>query len=177
MPRRPRIKLTGVPLHIMQRGINREPCFFAEEDYHCYLHWLQKSAADWNCAVHAYVLMTNHVHLLITAERRAAELAGALERRGAITKHAPSLSMLPHADDEALLECTRSVLAQPPDTVVATTGIGFRAWIEAADAAGLASSAERRVGKGRAVECRPRWSPSHDTQDCGGRTQCEGRAA
>ncbi|MDK9705244.1 MAG: transposase [Sulfuritalea sp.] len=56
-------------MHLVQRGINREPCFFAEEDYHCYLHWLQKSAADWNCAVHAYVLMTNHVHLLITAER------------------------------------------------------------------------------------------------------------
>jgi putative transposase len=56
-------------MHLVQRGINREPCFFAEEDYHCYLHWLQKSAADWNCAIHAYVLMTNHVHLLITAER------------------------------------------------------------------------------------------------------------
>jgi putative transposase len=56
-------------MHLVQRGINREPCFFAEEDYHCYLHWLQKSAADWHCAIHAYVLMTNHVHLLITAER------------------------------------------------------------------------------------------------------------
>jgi putative transposase len=56
-------------MHLVQRGINREPCFFAEEDYHCYLHWLQKSAADWGCAIHAYVLMSNHVHLLITAER------------------------------------------------------------------------------------------------------------
>ena len=56
-------------MHLVQRGINREPCFFAEENYHCYLHWLQKSAADWHCAIHAYVLMTNHVHLLITAER------------------------------------------------------------------------------------------------------------
>jgi len=66
MPRRPRIKLAEVPQHVVQRGINREPCFFAEEDYHCYLHWLQKSAADWGCAIHAYVLMTNHVHLLVT---------------------------------------------------------------------------------------------------------------
>ncbi len=66
MPRRPRIKLAEAPQHIVQRGLNREPCFFAEEDYHCYLHWLQKSAADWHCAVHAYVLMTNHVHLLVT---------------------------------------------------------------------------------------------------------------
>ncbi len=53
----------------MQRGINREPCFFAEEDYHCYLHWLQESSADWHCAIHAYVLMTNHVHLLATPEK------------------------------------------------------------------------------------------------------------
>ena len=56
-------------MHLVQRGINREPCFYAEEGYHCYLHWLQKSAADWGCAVHACVLMTNHVHLLVTAER------------------------------------------------------------------------------------------------------------
>jgi putative transposase len=69
MPRRPRIKLAEVPQHVVQRGINREPCFYAEEDYHCYLHWLQKSAADWHCAIHAYVLMTNHVHLLATAEK------------------------------------------------------------------------------------------------------------
>lgn len=69
MPRRPRIKLADIPQHIVQRGINREPCFFAEEDYHCYLHWLEKSAADWHCAIHAYVLMTNHVHLLVTAEK------------------------------------------------------------------------------------------------------------
>jgi putative transposase len=52
----------------VQRGINREPCFFADEDYHCYLHWLEKAAGDWHCAIHAYVLMTNHVHLLLTAE-------------------------------------------------------------------------------------------------------------
>ena len=38
MPRRPRILLADHPLHIVQRGINREPCFFAEEDYQCYLH-------------------------------------------------------------------------------------------------------------------------------------------
>ena len=68
MPRRPRIKLAGIPQHIVQRGINREACFFAEEDYHCTLHWLTKSAADWRCAIHAYVLMTNHVHLLVTPE-------------------------------------------------------------------------------------------------------------
>ena len=69
MPRRPRIKLAEVPQHIVQRGINREPCFFADEDYYCYLHWMRKSAADWHCVIHAYVLMTNHVHLLVTSAR------------------------------------------------------------------------------------------------------------
>ena len=66
MPRRPRIKLAGMPQHLVQRGVNRSPCFFAEEDYHCYLHWLKEAAAKWRCAIHAYVLMTNHVHLLLT---------------------------------------------------------------------------------------------------------------
>jgi len=46
MPRRPRIQLAEVPLHIVQRGINREPCFFAEEDYHCNLHWLREAAQE-----------------------------------------------------------------------------------------------------------------------------------
>lgn len=66
MPRRPRIRVPDLPQHLVQRGVNREPCFFAEEDYHCHLHWLKKSAADCRCAIHAYVLMTNHVHLLVT---------------------------------------------------------------------------------------------------------------
>ena len=52
----------------MQRGVNREPCFFAEEDYGCYLHWLKTAATDYHCAIHAYVLMTNHVHLLVTPD-------------------------------------------------------------------------------------------------------------
>lgn len=83
MPRRPRIKLAEVPQHVVQRGINREPCFFAEEDYHCYLHWLHKSTGDWHCAIHAYVLMTNHVHLLVTAEKPdgIAKLMQAIGRR------------------------------------------------------------------------------------------------
>lgn len=70
-------------MHLVQRGINREPCFFAEEDYHCYLRWLTKSAADWDCAIQAYVLMTNHVHLSITPQRSdgPAKLMQSLGRR------------------------------------------------------------------------------------------------
>jgi len=83
MPRRPRLQLAEVPLHIVQRGINREPCFFAEEDYHCYLHWLEEAARDCRCAIHAYALMTNHVHLLLTptANGSPAKLMQLLGRR------------------------------------------------------------------------------------------------
>ncbi len=66
MPRRTRIHLPGLPLHIVQRGHNRDACFFAEEDYLTYLHWLGEALRESGCALHAYVLMTNHVHLLVT---------------------------------------------------------------------------------------------------------------
>ena len=49
MPRRPRVHLDGVPLHIVQRGHNREPCFFAEEDYHSYRHWLGEALTEADC--------------------------------------------------------------------------------------------------------------------------------
>jgi uroporphyrinogen-III synthase len=76
--------------------------------------------------------------VLVTADRRSGELAAALERRGATVRHAPALSMIPHVDDESLLTATRALVAAPPDVLVATTGVGFRAWVEAADAHGLA---------------------------------------
>ena len=66
MPRRPRIVLPGVPLHLIQRGNNRQACFYADDDYRFYLEWLRTYARDARCAVYAYALMTNHVHLLLT---------------------------------------------------------------------------------------------------------------
>ena len=68
MPRRARLSLPGIPWHIIQRGNNRSVCFYAEEDYRLYLHHLQELAPRFGCAVHAYVLMTNHVHLLLTPD-------------------------------------------------------------------------------------------------------------
>jgi putative transposase len=53
----------------IQRGNNRQACFFADEDYRNYLDWLGEYAGKTGCRVHAYVLMTNHVHLLISAEQ------------------------------------------------------------------------------------------------------------
>ena len=69
MPRRARLALPGIPWHIIQRGNNRSECFFADEDYRRYLGILHEQALTHDCAVHAYVLMTNHVHLLLTPGR------------------------------------------------------------------------------------------------------------
>lgn len=66
MPRSPRIHLPGLPLHIVQRGHNRDACFLAEEDYFAYREWLGEALRAAGCQVHAYVQMTNHVHLLLT---------------------------------------------------------------------------------------------------------------
>ncbi|MGH8507819.1 MAG: transposase [Gammaproteobacteria bacterium] len=71
MPRRPRVHLDGIPLHIVQRGRNREPCFFGEEDYSTYLHWLGEALKGTSSSLHAYALMTNHVHLLLTPKNAA----------------------------------------------------------------------------------------------------------
>ncbi|MDT7564928.1 MAG: uroporphyrinogen-III synthase [Pseudonocardiales bacterium] len=73
----------------------------------------------------------------VTAARRADELGALLERRGALVLQAPALRILPLPDDAELAAATRSLIETPPDIAVATTGIGFRGWVEAADGWGL----------------------------------------
>lgn len=68
MARLPRIVVPGQALHIVQRGNNRQPIFFADADYRYYLECLSEAAQRFGCAIHAYVLMTNHVHLLLTPD-------------------------------------------------------------------------------------------------------------
>jgi len=70
MARRPRLVLPAVPLHIIQRGNNRSPCFACETDFMVYLSLLRQYSAETSCQVHAYVLMTNHVHLLLSPGNR-----------------------------------------------------------------------------------------------------------
>lgn len=72
MPRQPRLDLPGVPQHVIQRGNNRQPCFLREQDYRCYLTQLREAASRYGCRIHAYVLMTNHVHLLMTPDAKGA---------------------------------------------------------------------------------------------------------
>jgi putative transposase len=66
MPRRERYFLPDQPLHVIQRGNDRQAIFFAADDYARYRDWLHEGACRHLCAIHAYVLMTNHVHLLVT---------------------------------------------------------------------------------------------------------------
>jgi putative transposase len=66
MPRSPRFDLAGVPQHVIQRGHGHAQCFFSPADYRCYLTQLLHASRRWQCAIHAYVLMSNHVHLLLT---------------------------------------------------------------------------------------------------------------
>ncbi len=68
MARLPRLFLPGQPIHAIQRGNNREPIFAAEKVYRFYLECLARAATEQGLAIHAYVLMTNHVHLLATPE-------------------------------------------------------------------------------------------------------------
>lgn len=72
MPRRPRIILPSVPQHIIQRGNNHSVCFYADEDYIKYLEWLKEYADKTSCQIHAFVLMTNHLHLLVSADKTEA---------------------------------------------------------------------------------------------------------
>lgn len=66
MARLPRYELPGVPQHVIQRGNNRQAIFAGKGDYRAYLRWLKAAADEHGVKIHAYVLMTNHVHLLVT---------------------------------------------------------------------------------------------------------------
>ena len=69
MPRQPRFVIPGHPQHVIVRGNNREPIFFTDEDYRFYLEKLKQACDKHGCDVHAYVLMTNHVHLLMSPHK------------------------------------------------------------------------------------------------------------
>jgi putative transposase len=66
MPRKPGMSLPGMPSHVVQRGNDRNPCFFEEDNYWFFLDCLSDACERYDVAIHAYVLMTNHIHLLMT---------------------------------------------------------------------------------------------------------------
>ena len=77
MPRRPRMIVAGIPLHITQRGVNGAATYIDREDYRLYRELLAQVFATRDIHVHAYALMSNHVHLLISPQR-ASDLAPAM---------------------------------------------------------------------------------------------------
>ncbi|WP_240797599.1 uroporphyrinogen-III synthase [Streptomyces sp. F001] len=111
----------------------------------------------------------------VTAARRADELGALLQRRGAAVLHAPALRIVPLADDSELLAATKELIDRVPDVVVATTAIGFRGWVEAADggARGGAPGPAARVellargpkvkGAIRAAGLTEEWSPCSES--------------
>ncbi|MEU4086336.1 uroporphyrinogen-III synthase [Streptomyces aureus] len=112
----------------------------------------------------------------VTAARRADELGALLQRRGATVVHAPALRIVPLADDGELLTATKELVDNAPDVVVATTAIGFRGWVEAADGWGLGEELLARLrsvellargpkvkGAVRAQGLTEEWSPSSES--------------
>ncbi|MGW2419323.1 uroporphyrinogen-III synthase [Streptomyces sp. NPDC001709] len=112
----------------------------------------------------------------ITAARRADELGALLQRRGSVVLHAPALRIVPLADDGELLAATKGIIDQVPDVVVATTAIGFRGWVEAAEGWGLGDPLLGRLrevellargpkvkGAIRAAGLTEEWSPSSES--------------
>lgn len=87
--------------------------------------------------------------VVLTADRRSEELAGALARRGAQIMHAPTLRIVALAEDADLVAATDRVLDDPPSIAIITTGIGMRGWIEAVDAAGRAPQLLAALGQAR----------------------------
>lgn len=112
----------------------------------------------------------------VTAARRADELSSLLERRGARVLRAPALRIVAVADDARLHAATEQCIADPPSVVVATTGIGFRGWVEAADGWGLGGALLDALGSARLLARGPKargavraagladaWSPDSES--------------
>lgn len=87
MPRRAQLALPSIRWHIIQRRNNRAVCFHAEEDYQLYLHYLNEFSDKFGGAIHAYVLMTDQVHLLLIPAR--AYLAGLMMDQKWLRSSAP----------------------------------------------------------------------------------------
>lgn len=94
--------------------------------------------------------------IVLTAQRRAEQLASALERHGAQIVHAPSLSVIPHSDDPELAARTRDLIDHRPDIVVVTTGVGFTGWGEVAEAAGVREQWHQMLAGARIVARGPK---------------------
>ena len=125
MPRKPRFFIPGEAVHVVQRGHSRNPVFFETNDYHTYLAYLHDAVGRNGCLIHAYVLMTNHIHLLMTPDNREgiSQVMQAVNRlyvpyinytygtSGSIWEGRFKASLID--DDEYLLTCMRYIELNP----------------------------------------------------------------
>lgn len=138
MPRRARLAMPGIPWHIVQRGNNRGLCFREEDDYHVYLDILRMQSANAGCAVHAYALMPNHIHLLVTPKgsdgvaammkqlgQRFVQYVNRTYRRTGTLWEGRFRSCLVQ-EDRYLLECHRYVEQNPVRAELVTHPGGYR---------------------------------------------------
>ena len=94
----------------------------------------------------------------ITADRRWDEQAALFERRGATVMHAPAIRTLPLGADERLRATTEAIVREPPDALVANTGLGIRSWFSAAEAWGLGESLQHSLSRARIYARGPKAS-------------------
>jgi len=138
MARKPRFTIPGVPQHIIQRGNNRDPCFFSVADYSRYLEILEEAAQKNDVAIHSYVLMTNHVHLLATPNHKHANshmmqdigrkyvrfINRSYQRSGTLWEGRFKASLI---DSEAyLLTCMRYIELNPVRAMMVNTQLNTR---------------------------------------------------
>lgn len=125
MPRKPRLFIPGMPQHVLMRGVDKQAVFFQPSDYNLYLEVLTTAARRYKCSIHAYVLMTNHVHLLATPAKPSTlprimqalgrEYVQAINRRygrtGTLWQGRYNTSLV--QDDKYLLTCHRYIELNP----------------------------------------------------------------
>ena len=132
MPRTARIVVPDLSIHIVQRGHDRSDCFFDDSDYRAYLGYLSEFATKFACAVHAYCLMTNHVHLLTTpgaadscalmmknvGQRHVQRINSRLDRTGTLWEG--RFYSCPVPSERYLLTCYRYIELNPQRAAMVT---------------------------------------------------------
>jgi len=125
MPRLPRVCLPDYPVHVVQRGNNRQPCFVVESDKVVFAYWLREGALRYEVEIHAWVFMTNHVHLLLTPRHshsvaRLVQFVSSHYVRYFNAQHARSGTLFQGRykssvvqDDRYLLNCLRYIELNP----------------------------------------------------------------
>jgi putative transposase len=138
MPRTRRLDLAGMTQHVIQRGNDRLPCFFRDIDHVRYLQDLRDAASQNSCRIHAYVLMTNHVHLLVTPDHAGAvarmmQAVGrryvrfvndALQRTGTLWEGRYKSCLVD--SERYVLACQRYIELNPVRAGLSATAAGYR---------------------------------------------------